>query len=108
MEQDIRNLFKNTNQNTNQNTKIGLSDDIWFAICKHQTRLNKRATLSYLSLSIFSFVGLVLAAKDFIVEFGRSGFSQYFLSIFSDARLVTTYWKELLLSLADSLPILSI
>ena len=54
-----------------------------------------------------SIVALVPMVKFFISDFLQSGFWNYFSLIFSDSGAVLSYWKELGLSLLESLPVLS-
>jgi hypothetical protein len=58
-------------------------------------------------VSILSLIASVPAIQYFVTEFAKSGFYQYISLIFSDGGSMFLYWKELLLSLAESIPVLS-
>lgn len=51
-----------------------------------------------------SIVGGIFAFKYMIQGFSQSGFYSYASLLFSDPDIVLTSWKELFLSLAESLP----
>ena len=55
------------------------------------------------TLSLFT---LLSSVSYFANEFSQSGFYQYLRLIFSDGGSLFPYWKELSLSLAESLPII--
>jgi hypothetical protein len=42
---------------------------------------------------------------NMFAEFQTSGFWNYFALFFSDTALMSVYWKEFVLSLAESLPV---
>jgi hypothetical protein len=58
--------------------------------------------------SLLSLIALVPVIQYFITEFSQSGFYQYLSILFSDGSSILLYWKELGLSLLESLPTLSI
>ena len=64
-----------------------------------QTYLALRAGLALLSLVV-----LVPALQYAASQFAASGFFSYLSLAFSDSATMTTYWRELGLSLLDSLP----
>jgi hypothetical protein len=60
-------------------------------------------------LSSASFISLFPTLKQLGASFSRSGFYEYFSLAFSDGGGVAlSYWKEISLSLVESLPTLSI
>lgn len=61
------------------------------------------STAGILALTLF-----VPVVQYFISELSKSGFYQYLSLISSDGGTALTYWKEFSLSLAESLPVLSI
>lgn len=72
---------------------------------------NKRT--AQFKLGIFAFVGFVSCAglvptfEKLLADLARSGFYEYFSLIFSDTGSILSYWKELIFSLAESLPVMS-
>ncbi|HVZ75874.1 MAG TPA: hypothetical protein VG934_01220 [Candidatus Paceibacterota bacterium] len=71
----------------------------------------RRARLSFALHGAFaaaSFLALLPALAYAGQQFAASGFSSYLSLIFSDSGVAATYWRELLLSLADSLPSLAL
>jgi hypothetical protein len=85
-----------------------LSDDIWRAIQAKEARSLKIQSLFYGFIGILSLGGFVFIAVSLKKQFSSSGFFEYVSLIFSDSGLIALYWKEYLLSLADSLPIASL
>lgn len=57
------------------------------------------------SMSFIASIALVLVSREFYSEFSQSGFLQFISLLFSDARVVATYWQDFLMSLAESLPV---
>ena len=72
----------------------------------------EKRRIARIRLAIFSFFSLgsclafVSVARYAGEEFVRSGFTDYFSLLFSDAGAVLPYWREFFLSLVESLPIL--
>lgn len=104
MKDDLSKLMK---QVYNQ-PETGLSADIWRAIEVKQTKSLKIKSLSYGILGILSLGGFVLMTFSVVKQFASSGFFEYASLVFSDGSLLATYWREYLLSLADSLPVASL
>jgi hypothetical protein len=104
MNENLSKLFKQTYDHPESR----LSDDIWYAIQAKRTKSLKMQSLIYGITGIISlgcFVFMIFYMKK---QFVSSGFFQYMSLIFSDGNLFATYWKEYLLSLADSLPVASL
>lgn len=81
-----------------------LSLDIWNTIDAKISRNSKIKSISYSILGVMSlgcFAFLSIHTKE---QFSSSGFFQYASLAFSDSSILTLYWKEYLLSLADSVP----
>lgn len=57
------------------------------------------------SLALASFVALLPIAQYALSGFNQSGFYQYFSILFSNRNIAVAYWKEISLSLAESLPV---
>ncbi|HWB33793.1 MAG TPA: hypothetical protein VG753_00515 [Candidatus Paceibacterota bacterium] len=71
----------------------------------------RRAQLAFALHSIFalgSLAALLPAVAYAGQQFAASGFSTYLSLIFSDSGAAATYWRELGLSLMDSLPSLAL
>ena len=104
MNENLSKLFKQTYNHPESR----LSDDIWYAIQAKQAKGLKIQSLIYGIIGILSlgcFVFMIFYMKR---QFVSSGFFQYVSLIFSDGNLFASYWKEYLLSLADSLPVASL
>lgn len=86
----------------------GLPDDIWHSIQTKQTKSLKIQSLVYGIAGILSLGGFVFMSIYVVKEFISSGFFQYVSVAFSGGGLFATYWKEYLLTLADSLPVASL
>ena len=86
----------------------GLINNVWLAVVRHDRRV-ARFKLTILSIiggvSLFS---LIPAFKALTLDFSQSGFYDYFSLLFSNGDSIVNFWKEFLLILAESLPVLSI
>jgi len=85
-----------------------LSENIFNTIEHKSTQITKLKRFGYLSLSVLSLSGSVLSIKSLIEQSSKLGFYDYLSLAFSDSGVIATYWKEYVLSLADSLPIASL
>ena len=88
--------------------ETGLSGDVWRVIEARQSKSLKIKSLSYGFLGILSLGGFVFMSVSIVKQFSSSGFFEYVSLVFSDGNLISVYWKEYLLSLADSLPVASL
>lgn len=70
--------------------------------------LNLKRRLIFFSLGlIISAIALVPAFNTARADFNESGFSQFFSLLFSDFGSVLTYWQSFVLTLLESLPVMS-
>ncbi len=104
MDKDLSKLFKQAYNHPEGR----LSDGVWRAIQVEQAKSLRIQSLSYSFLGILSLGGFVFMSFYLKNQFASSGFFQYVSLAFSDGNLFATYWKEYLLSLADSLPVASL
>ena len=86
---------------------LGLTDNIWRALVIHKKHNAKIKLWIFSLVGIISFAGLVPAFNTLSTDFAKSGFYEYFSLIFGNGSILS-YWKELSLSLVESLPIMSI
>ncbi|MFA6386587.1 MAG: hypothetical protein WCW04_02355 [Candidatus Paceibacterota bacterium] len=104
MNDNLSKLFKQAYNHP----ETGLSDAIWRGIQLRQAKRLKIQSISYGIVGVLSLGGFVFMSFHIKQQFNSSGFFQYASLVFSDAGLFATYWKEYLLSLADSLPVASL
>lgn len=104
MNDNLSKLFKQAYNNP----ETGLSGNVWRAIQTKQARSLKIQSLFYSFVGILSLGGFVFMFISLTKEFSSSGFFQYVSVAFSGGGLFATYWKEYLLSLAESLPVASL
>ncbi len=104
MNNDLSKLMK---QAYNQ-PETGLSTDIWRSIEVKQAKALRVKSFSYGFLGLLSLGGFVFISVSIVKQFSASGFFDYASLAFSDGGLISTYWKEYLLSLSDSLPVASL
>lgn len=104
MEQNLQKLFKEASYQPESR----LSSDVWSSIEYKSAQITKWKTFGYLGLSILSLSGSVFSIKSLIEQAIQLGFFNYFSLAFSDSGAIATYWKEYTLSLADSLPVVSL
>lgn len=104
MEQNLQKLFKNASYQPESR----LSVDVWNVIESKNTQIIKWKTFGYLGMSVLSLSGSVFSIKGLIEQFTRLGFFDYLSLIFSDGVSIAKYWKEYTLTLANSLPVVSL
>ena len=104
MEQDLHKLFKKAVYHP----ECRLSDDVCRAILAKRRKMVRWNTFSYLSLGILSLSGSIFSIRDLITQSSQLGFYRYLSLILSDGGVVATYWKEYILTLIDSLPVVSL
>jgi len=103
VEKNLQKLFK---QSLYQ-PESRLSDDIWRVIENKNIKISKYKKFGYLGVSILSLSGSVFSIKTLIEQSSRFGFYDYLSLAFSDSGVIATYWKEYILTLANSLPVVS-
>ena len=104
MDENLSKMFKQAYNHPESR----LSDDIWRAIQIKQAKRLKRESLLYSFIGILSLGGFVFVSFSLKKQFASSGFFEYVSLAFSDSNIIVAYWKEYLLSLADSLPVASL
>jgi hypothetical protein len=104
VEQNLQKVFKNAMYLPGGR----LSGDVFSLIEYKSSHITKWKRFGYLSLSVLSLSGSVLSIKILIEQATRLGFFKYLSLAFSDSGVIALYWKEYVLSLADSLPIASL
>ena len=88
--------------------ETGLSGGIWRAIQNKQAKRLKIQSLVYGITGVLSLGGFAFMLLSIVKEFASSGFFQYVSVAFGGDGLFISYWKEYLLTLADSLPVASL
>ena len=83
----------------------GLADKIWHHIAIREKRLIRIKLWAFSLIGFLSVAGLVPVFKALLTQFTQSGFYEYFSLVFSSGSNLFSYWKELVLSLVESLPI---
>jgi len=85
-----------------------LRNNILFGIKQEERRRAKIYLFGYASIVPFSLVGVILSIRYVSEGFYQSGFYEYLSLLLSGDSTVYAYWKELSLSLIDSMPIIGI
>ena len=88
--------------------RAGLSGDIWHVIQNKQAKRLKMQSLVYGITGVLSLGGFAFMLLSIVKELISSGFFQYVSFAFGGDGLFVSYWKEYLLTLADSLPVASL
>ncbi|MFA5827540.1 MAG: hypothetical protein WC839_03540 [Candidatus Paceibacterota bacterium] len=104
MEKQLTEIFKKAKYQENTN----LSENIWQAIAKHNKHIIRLKLWTFFFISFASLVGIIPAWNALSLDLTHSGLYEYFSLIFSNNGSILLYWKELLFSLAESLPTISI
>ncbi len=85
-----------------------LREKILFSIKKEEVYRAKMYFSISAVVAVASIFGLFFSVKYMIQEFYQSSFHSYLSLIFSDPNIVISYWKELSISLVETLPMLGI
>jgi len=104
MEQKLVKVFKKTEYQMNPD----LPEKVWQAIVLRDKCINRVKLWAFSAVGVFSIIGLIPVFKMLSNDLAQSGFYEYLSLAFSSNGLILTYWKDFLLLLAESLPIMSI
>ena len=88
--------------------KADLVENIWQRVVAREKRLIRIKLYAFSLVGFLSLAGLVPVFKALFSDFAQSGFYEYFSLLFSSGNNLFSYWKELVSSLAESLPVLNI
>ena len=100
---DLKNLF----QKASYHPESRLSDGILLAISKKEIKMTRIKFWGSSTIGVVSFIGLFPIIGRLISDFSQSGFYQYITLIFTD-NIAINYWKEISLSIAESIPMTSL
>jgi hypothetical protein len=87
--------------------EANLYNKILLNINRKQRAFVRRRFFVFLFLFLGSMIALVPTIKLLYTDFLQSGFIQFFSLIFSDSQAISIYWKNFVLVLLESLPIIS-
>ena len=87
---------------------LGLGNEVWNAIILRQNKINRLKMWAFSSLGVLSLCALIPALQMLMSDFSQSGFSEYVSLAFGGSGSIASYWKELSISIAESLPAVSI
>lgn len=104
MEKNLQKLFKQASYTPESR----LSGDIWKVIEYKKNHISKINLLKYMILGVLSLSGSIFSIKILIEQLSKLGFFDYLSLVFSDSGIIVTYWKEYIMTLAESLPIFSL
>jgi glucan phosphoethanolaminetransferase (alkaline phosphatase superfamily) len=104
MQDKLTKIFKNAKYEPNPN----LATSVWLVITAREKHLAQFKLWAFASAFFASLAGMIPTFQVLLNNMAHSGFYEYFSLIFSDGGSMFSYWKELILSLAESLPIMSI
>lgn len=85
-----------------------LLDAVLSRVRLEQKRAARREIFLVGSLALGSLVAIIPAISYFLNSLIQSSFYQYLSLVFSDGTSVLTFWKEMIMSLAESLPLLGL
>lgn len=85
-----------------------LSAKIMLCIKKEQKILAIKRTFIFSLTAIGSVVVFIFALNMMGARAAESGFLQFLSLLFSDFKIITTYWKSFVFSLLESLPAMSL
>ncbi len=99
----LQELFKNASYHG----EMKLSADIWRTISLKEEKRKKISYFKYIGVLVLSLSGFVFVVRDVLTGLSQSGFYEY-MSLARESGAFTAYWKEFILSIAESLPLTSI
>ena len=86
----------------------GLFEGIMVAIQKERKLMILRKKIAMFSVGAFvSIIAFIPVLRLVSLKISESGFSQYFSLIFSDFKLVLSYWQSFSAALLESFPIIN-
>ena len=85
-----------------------LSISIWNKIIKREKKIAKIKLLVFSFLGLTSFLSSIPVIKILLNDLSKSGFYDYLSVLFSGNGIFISYWKEISLSITESLPSASI
>ena len=103
MEKELKKAFQQAKYEENPD----LSVNIWHNIVLRNNRIAHLKLWIFSVIGFASLVGLIPAWKLLSGDLAQSGLYEYFSLLFSGSSIFS-YWKELLLSITESLPITSL
>jgi hypothetical protein len=83
-------------------------EKIWQVIVLREKHFTLIKLWSFVAMGVFSFIGLIPVFTTLLSDLKRSGFYEYLSLAFSSSGSIIVYWKDFLLLLAESLPVISI
>jgi hypothetical protein len=104
MEQKLIKVFQKAKYEPGAN----LAENVWLAIVLREKRIARFKLWAFSIMGIVSLAGLIPAFNILLSDLAQSSFYEYFSLLFGGGGAVFSYWKELTLSLAESLPSASI
>ena len=104
MQKTLKEAFINAKYEAN----ISLANNIWQKIINRNKKIRLIKISTFSLFGVLSLVGIVPVFKTMSNEFAQSGFYEYFSLFFSGNEDISLYWKEVLMSTAESLPTLNI
>ncbi|MBY0376497.1 hypothetical protein K2P96_00805 [Patescibacteria group bacterium] len=85
-----------------------LAEHIWHHLRERNKRIARIETCAYSLIGIISVFSLIPAIKMLSRDIYQSGFYEYTSLLFSDSRSIFSHFKEYALTLAESIPTVSI
>lgn len=85
-----------------------IADKIWEKLIRKEIKINKIKTYFFSSLAIMSLMAMVPVFKLLFNDLNKSGIFDYISIALFYSGSILGYWKELSLSILESLPITSI
>jgi hypothetical protein len=85
-----------------------LKQKVWNTIVKRNKRITQIKLWVFSLTGIASLIGIIPAFKIMLTDLTQSGFYEYLSLAFSNSNVIPAYSKELLLSISESLPTMSI
>lgn len=85
-----------------------LKNNIISGIVRQEHRRAKNYLIFFAAILLLSLTAVYLSLKYLTESLNQSGFYEYLSLLFSGDSVVYSYWKELSLSLIDSMPVLGI
>ena len=104
MEESLRKAFKRLVYEPQGDLSLSILHNVII----REKRIAKIKLYIFSFVGFLSVVGFVPAIKALLTQFTQSGFYEYLSLAFSSGSNLSLYWKELMMSLVESLPVINI
>ncbi len=104
MEKELKKIFRNAKYKEDSDLAV----NIWHNLLSYDKRVTRFKLWAFSFIGFTSLVGIIPVWKALLSDLTKSGLYEYLSLAFSNGGSAFLYWKELMYSIAESLPTMSI